>query len=101
MSDLAEELQQIPGVGDTADEPPVDHDPTNGRWLEKEFADALETWGYLTARNEHIFGLETDVIGRRAPSRVPTEKRQFQIVLYPASPITPSVVRIASVSWAR
>ncbi|GAB7010767.1 hypothetical protein [Halorubrum trueperi] len=69
MSDLAEELQHIPGVGDTDEEPTVDHDPTNGRWLEKEFVTALETWGYLTARNEHIFGLETDVVARRNPPR--------------------------------
>ncbi|GAA0512627.1 hypothetical protein SAMN04488066_104193 [Halorubrum aquaticum] len=69
MSDLPEDLQQIPGVGDTDEEPPVDHDPTNGRWLETKFADALEAWGYLTARNEYIFGLETDVVGRRNPLR--------------------------------
>ena len=69
MSDFPDELQQIPGVGDIDEEPTVDHDPTNGRWLETEFATALEGWGYLTARNEHIFGLETDVIGRRNPLR--------------------------------
>ena len=65
MSDR-DELQQIPGVGDTDEEPTVDHDPTNGRWLEKEFAAALERWGYRTARNQHIFGLETDVVARRS-----------------------------------
>ena len=49
----------------TDDEVDADHDLTNGRWLEQEFADALDQWGYLTARNEHIFEPETDVIARR------------------------------------
>jgi hypothetical protein len=70
MSELIDELQaQIDALGATDEEIDVDHDPTNGRWLEKEFADALERWGYQTARNEHIFGLETDVVARRARLR--------------------------------
>ncbi|MEZ3169752.1 restriction endonuclease [Halorubrum sp. RMP-47] len=54
-------------MGDTDEEPTTDHDPTNGRWLERRAAEALESWGYLTARNERLFGLETDVIARRKP----------------------------------
>ncbi|ELZ51123.1 hypothetical protein C464_01546 [Halorubrum coriense DSM 10284] len=69
MSDPPEEPKQIPEVGDTDEKPTVDHDPTNGRWLEAKFAETLERWGYLTARNEHIFGLETDVIARHKPLR--------------------------------
>ncbi|OYR81095.1 hypothetical protein DJ84_14005 [Halorubrum ezzemoulense] len=69
MSEFPDDLHaQIPALGDD-DEPPGDHDPTNGRWLEKEFAAALERWGYQTARNESLFGLETDVIARRTPLR--------------------------------
>jgi hypothetical protein len=40
----------IDTVGTPDGEAP-DHDPTNGRWLEKDFATALERCGYLTARN--------------------------------------------------
>ncbi|WP_233138840.1 restriction endonuclease [Halorubrum salipaludis] len=47
----------------------MNHDPTNGRWLEKTVAEALEAWGYHTVRNEYLFGLETDVIARRVPPR--------------------------------
>ncbi|WP_179233259.1 restriction endonuclease [Halorubrum ezzemoulense] len=53
----------IDTVGTPGDAEP-DHDPTNGRWFETEVADTLEEWGYTTARNEQIFGLETDVIAR-------------------------------------
>ncbi|MGQ3330840.1 restriction endonuclease [Halorubrum sp. FL23] len=64
---------RIPGVGTSTDETDQestpDHDPTNGRWLEREVATALEAWGYRTARNEKLFGLETDVIARRVPPR--------------------------------
>jgi|GEM_PF-5141706 len=64
---------RIPSVGTNLDEADhaltADHDPTNGRWLEKEVATALEEWGYRTARNEYLFGLETDVIARRIPPR--------------------------------
>jgi len=68
MSDFLDDLhKRIPALGDTADTPAPDHDPTNGRWLENTTADALERWGYLTARNERLFGLETDVIARRKP----------------------------------
>ncbi|OSO92188.1 hypothetical protein B9H04_16265 [Halorubrum ezzemoulense DSM 17463] len=49
----------------TPDNAEPDHDPTNGRWFETEVADTLEEWGYTTARNEQLFGLETDVIARR------------------------------------
>mgnify|MGYP000353676422 CR=1 FL=1 len=70
MGELRDELQtQIDALGTPDKEIDVDHDPTNGRWLEKEFADALERWGYQTARNEHIFGLETDVVARRSRLR--------------------------------
>jgi hypothetical protein len=70
MSELRDELQaQIDALGATDEEIDIDHDPTNGRWLKKEFADALERWGYQTARNAHIFGLETDVVARRARLR--------------------------------
>ena len=62
MSDLRDEIHAL---GDRDTEVDADHDPTNGRWLEKKFADALKRWGYRTARNEHIFGLETDVVARR------------------------------------
>lgn len=66
MSDLRDELQaQIDALGGTDDRVNIDHDPVNGRWLEKTFAEALEQWGYHTARNVYLFGLETDVIGRR------------------------------------
>jgi len=68
MSDDTDDLEtQIPSVETYPDEPDQDpdHDPTNGRWLEREVAEALEEWGYCTARNEHLFGLETDVIARR------------------------------------
>ena len=66
MSNLRDDLQaQIDALGGTDDPADVDHDPVNGRWLEKTFAESLERWGYHTARNEHLFGLETDVIGRR------------------------------------
>ena len=64
MSDPNDDLEtQIPSVEAHTDEP--DHDPTNGRWLEREVAETLEEWGYRTARNEHLWGLETDVIARR------------------------------------
>ena len=73
MSDSNDLYTRIPGVGtdpDEADHAPVaDHDPTNGRWLEKEVATALEDWGYRTVRNEYLFGLETDVIARRISPR--------------------------------
>ena len=68
MSDDTDDLEtQIPSVETHTDEQDQDpdHDPTNGRWLEREVAEALEEWGYRTARNEHLFGLETDVIARR------------------------------------
>ncbi|MGQ3330793.1 restriction endonuclease [Halorubrum sp. FL23] len=66
MSNLRDDLQaQIDALGGTDDRVDVDHDPVNGRWLEKTFAETLEEWGYHTARNEYLFGLETDVIGRR------------------------------------
>ncbi|WP_200531401.1 restriction endonuclease [Halorubrum sp. LN27] len=64
---------EIPAVGanteETDQESVPEHDPTNGRWLEKTVAEALENWGYRTARNEYLFGLETDVIARRIPLR--------------------------------
>ncbi|TKX40004.1 hypothetical protein [Halorubrum sp. CGM4_25_10-8A] len=72
MSDLRDELRtEIDALGGTDDrvDIDVDHDPVNGRWLEKKFAEALERWGYHTARNKHLFGLETDVIGRRSRMR--------------------------------
>ncbi|MDB9249160.1 hypothetical protein PN419_09085 [Halorubrum ezzemoulense] len=70
MSDDSEDREEIPDVGGRdPGETPTDHDPTNGRWLEGQFADALETWGYLTARNEQLFGLETDVLARRQSPR--------------------------------
>jgi len=70
MSDFLDDLhKRIPELGDPADTPAPDHDPTNGRWLEHTTADALERWGYLTARNEHLFGLETDVLARRQSPR--------------------------------
>ena len=70
MSDDPEDHEEIPEVGGRdPDETPTDHDPTNGRWLEGKFADALEAWGYLTARNEQLFGLETDVLARRQSPR--------------------------------
>jgi len=68
MSDPNDDLEtQIPSVEAHTDEPDhdPDHDPTNGRWLEREVAETLEEWGYRTARNEKLFGLETDVIARR------------------------------------
>jgi len=34
-----------------------------------EITEPLEEWGYHTARNEYLFGLETDVIGWRVPPR--------------------------------
>ena len=69
MSDLFDDLnEELDSLGDR--EEPVDddleHDPTNGRWLERETAEAFDRWGYRTARNEHLFGLETDVVARRA-----------------------------------
>ncbi|WP_241686151.1 hypothetical protein [Halorubrum amylolyticum] len=64
----------------TDDEADADHDLTNGRWLEQEFADALDQWGYLTARNEHIFEPETDVIARRDELR--GEPDDFLVVEY-------------------
>lgn len=72
MSDLRDELRtEINALGSTDDrvDVDIDHDPVNGRWLEKKFAEALERWGYHTARNKHLFGLETDVIGRRSRMR--------------------------------
>ncbi|OYR80887.1 hypothetical protein [Halorubrum ezzemoulense] len=70
MSDDPEDHEEIPEVGGCdPDETPTDHDPTNGRWLEGKFADALEAWGYLTTRNEQLFGLETDVLARRQSPR--------------------------------
>ena len=73
MSDSNDPHARIHGVGTDPDEadhaPAADHDPTNGRWLEKEVATALEDWGYRTVRNEYLFGLETDVIARRIPPR--------------------------------
>lgn len=64
-SDLTDDIEAV-GTPDDAD--PA-HDPTNGRWFEGQVADALGRWGYRTARNEHLFGLETDVVARRDPLR--------------------------------
>ncbi|TKX74485.1 hypothetical protein EXE46_08970 [Halorubrum sp. GN11_10-6_MGM] len=66
MSDNTRDLtDRIDTVGTPDDTSDPDHDPTNGRWFEEEVADTLEEWGYTTARNEQLFGLETDVIARR------------------------------------
>jgi len=66
MSDHTRNLaDQIDTVGTPDETTDPDHDPTNGRWFETEVADTLEEWGYTTARNEQLFGLETDVIARR------------------------------------
>ncbi|OYR75726.1 hypothetical protein DJ71_18770 [Halorubrum sp. E3] len=64
MSDDTDLTTELDTVGTPDGEDP-DHDPTNGRWFETEVADTLEMWGYRTARNEQLFGLETDVIARR------------------------------------
>ena len=68
MGDFFDDLnEKIGALGDQ--EEPVDdleHDPTNGRWLERETAEAFKRWGYQTTRNEYLFGLETDVVARRA-----------------------------------
>jgi hypothetical protein len=68
MSDFFDDLnEKINALGDQ--EEPVDdleHDPTSGRWLERETAEAFERWGYQTTRNEYLFGLETDVVARKA-----------------------------------
>ena len=66
MSDDTRDLTDaIDTVGTPDDETDPDHDPTNGRWFETEVADTLEEWGYTTARNEQLFGLETDVLAVR------------------------------------
>ena len=54
----------------TDDEVDADHDPTNGRWLEKEFAAALKQWGYRTARNQHISGSKPTWSRGEAPYRM-------------------------------
>jgi hypothetical protein len=68
MSDFFDDLnEELDGLGDR-EEPADDnleHDPTNGRWLERETAEAFERWGYQTTRNEYLFGLETDVVACR------------------------------------
>lgn len=61
---LSEELDALSDHEKSVDED-LDHDPTNGRWLERETAEAFERWGYRTTRNESLFGLETDVAARR------------------------------------
>ncbi|ELZ44914.1 hypothetical protein C464_12920 [Halorubrum coriense DSM 10284] len=61
VDDLTTDLDSV-GTPDGED---PDHDQTNGRWFETEVAETLEEWGYRTARNEQLFGLETDVIARR------------------------------------
>lgn len=68
MSDFFDELSdELDALGDR--DKPIDdsleHDPTSGRWLERETAEAFERWGYQTMRNEYLFGLETDVVARR------------------------------------
>ncbi|PHQ43222.1 hypothetical protein Z052_05215 [Halorubrum sp. C191] len=68
MSDFFDELSdELDALGDR--DKPIDdsleHDPTSGRWLERETAEAFERWGYRTMRNEYLFGLETDVVARR------------------------------------
>ncbi|QAU13470.1 hypothetical protein EKH57_12520 [Halorubrum sp. BOL3-1] len=65
MSDRRDLADAIDAIGTPDETTTPDHDPTNGRWLETEVADTLEEWGYRTARNERLFGLETDVIARR------------------------------------
>ena len=62
----------------TPDGTEPDHDPTNGRWLESRVAETREEWGYRTARNEQLFGLETDVIARRDDLR--GEPHDFLVV---------------------
>ncbi|OYR59195.1 hypothetical protein DJ83_13310 [Halorubrum ezzemoulense] len=72
--DLTDDIDTV-GTPDSED---PDHDPTNGRWLETQVADALDRWGYRTARNEYCFGLETDVIARR--DRLRGEPTDFLVV---------------------
>ena len=69
MSDFVDDLREELDVLGNRDKPvddDLEHDPTNGRWLERETADAFGRWGYRTSRNEHLFGLETDVVACRA-----------------------------------
>jgi len=69
MSDFFDDLNEKIGALGDREEPmgdDLEHDPTNGRWLERETAEAFERWGYQTTRNEYLFGLETDVVARRA-----------------------------------
>ena len=63
--DTTPPTEPIDSVGQPDGAPDPDHDPTNGRWFESRVADTLERWGYRTARNERLFGLETDIIARR------------------------------------
>jgi hypothetical protein len=65
MSDNVDDLTTDLDSAGTPDGEDPDRDQTNGRWLETEVADTLNEWGYRTARNEQLFGLETDVIARR------------------------------------
>jgi hypothetical protein len=68
MSDVLEDLrEELDALGDRAEPTEADpeHDPTNGRWLEKKTAKAFGRWGYRTSRNECLFGLETDVVACR------------------------------------
>ncbi|MDB2286819.1 hypothetical protein PM038_16465 [Halorubrum ezzemoulense] len=67
MDDFFDELKEKIGALGDQEEPvdDLDHDPTNGRWLERNTAEAFERWGYRTTRNEYLFGLETDVVARR------------------------------------
>ncbi|ELZ43386.1 hypothetical protein C464_16707 [Halorubrum coriense DSM 10284] len=67
--DIREQINALSDPVSVREDTDPEHDPTNGRWLEKHVADALEDWGYRTSRNERLFGLETDVVAQRNKHR--------------------------------
>ena len=58
---------------DNKDDPPRETTPGrgqgNGEWLENRLAEALESWGYMTAQREQLLALTADVVARRESQR--------------------------------